>query len=162
MQGRAHEGRPGDRQHRRAPAAGGRITGLTHREQDPVVDAERPSADPARDHGRRRPATIRALGEGHDDYAGVDVRGRREISVELRPVRATLDKAPPTLTTLSSRLPAVNALVRELEGFAEQPPPGHGLGALDLERASGGDEAERAALATDLVALRSQLLVSQA
>jgi hypothetical protein len=33
-------------------------------------------------------------------------------------------------------------------GFNESPPPGHGLGDLDLERASGGDASERDALST--------------
>jgi hypothetical protein len=33
-------------------------------------------------------------------------------------------------------------------GFAEQPPPGNGLGALDMESASGGDPSERDALNT--------------
>ena len=52
-----------------------------------------------------------------------EAKALRPFTEEGDAVRSTLDKAPPALTTLSSRLPAVNGFVRELEGFADKSGP---------------------------------------
>jgi len=67
------------------------------------------AADPVRD----------AIAQGFAPEA----KALRPFTDEGDAVRATLDKAPAALTTLSSRLPTVNGFVRELEGFADKSGP---------------------------------------
>jgi ABC-type transporter Mla subunit MlaD len=52
-----------------------------------------------------------------------EARALRPFSDEGDALRSTLDKAPPALNTLSGRLPAVEGLATELEGFAARVRP---------------------------------------
>lgn len=67
------------------------------------------AADPVRD----------VIAQGFEPEA----KALRPFTDEGDAVRSTLEKAPPALTTLSGRLPAVSGFVRELEGLAEKSRP---------------------------------------
>jgi hypothetical protein len=65
-----------------------------------------------------------------------EAKALRPFTDEGDAVRATLDKAPPALTTLSSRLPTVTGFVHELEGFAHNSRPAFKAGPAAFRQTS--------------------------
>ncbi|XAY04060.1 hypothetical protein DSM112329_00886 [Paraconexibacter sp. AEG42_29] len=85
-----------------------------------------------------RKGSIRSLISGSDTIAGTSDPVREQIAAGFKPqakalepfaqergaIHSTLEKAPGTFTTASSRLPAVDGMVEQLRGFARDIRPG--------------------------------------